>query len=269
MRLVFDIGGTNVRVASAANGEISEVHRGSMPQDADSGLQMLVSLAKECARSDPESVHEIFGGFPGTVDENGTVLGSAPFHTAWIGINLHERLHKLFPAARIRIENDANLAALGEAVRGAGRGARIVAYIGIGTGVGCGRIVGGRIDRGRFELEAGHQIIDLQNFRDLESFVSGSAVAKKSGVHPSQAPRALYDQLTPTLAVGVYNMIVHWSPDVVVLGGSMMNEENGFRLADIDAVFKRIPPLYPTLPELRRAALGDSNGLIGAAVHSQ
>src|SRR3990167_11312363 len=94
-------------------------------------------------------------------------------------------------------------------------------------------------------FEEGHQIMDVKEGRELEELVSGRAFEKRYGVHPSKAPREGYAEMTPVLAAGIYNMILHWSPEVFVLGGGMMNEDNGYRLSDITSALKRFSLPYP------------------------
>ena len=260
MKVVLDIGGTSMRGARAANDGIGEVRKVPTPPDPKEGVRTLAALVRECAGEEP--IEAVAGGFPGVVADG--VIYFAPNLPAWKGVALAAELSRVV-GAPAKVHNDADLAALGEAVSGAGKGFRVVVYAGIGTGIGCGRIVGGRIDMGRYDFEAGHQIVDAKGGKELEELVSGRAFEKRYSVHPSKAPREGYVEMTPILAAGIYNMILHWSPEVFVLGGSMMNEENGYRLDDIAAALKKFPSPYPKLPELRLAKHKDTAGLYGAS----
>ena len=259
MNIVFDIGGTSMRAACATPGGIGEIRKLKTPQEPKEGIAVLAALARECAGSD--AIETVAGGFPGVVADG--VVYAAPNLPAWKGTKFVSELSQILGGVA-KVQNDGDLAALGEASRGGGKGFRVVAYAGIGTGVGCGRVVDGRIDSGAYDFEAGHQIVDAAGGMELEALVSGRAFEKRFGVHPKDAPRAGYEEMTPILAVGLYNMILHWSPEVFVLGGSMMNEDNGYRLADITAALGRLPQIYPRLPELRAAQFKDTAGLYGA-----
>ena len=259
MKVVFDIGGTSMRAANATPGGIGEIRKIKTPQEPKEGLAALAALARECAGGG--QLEAAAGGFPGIVADG--VVYLAPNLPTWNGTKLASELTKAIGVS-VTVQNDGDLAALGEASRGGGKGFRVVAYAGIGTGVGCGRVVDGRIDSGAYDFEAGHQIVDAAGGMELEALVSGRAFEKRFGVHPKDAPRAGYEEMTPILAVGLYNMILHWSPEVFVLGGSMMNEDNGYRLADITAALGRLPQIYPRLPEVRVAVLKDTAGLYGA-----
>lgn len=258
-KIVFDIGGTSMRVASIVSENVGEVHKIPTPKEPKEGVETLVKLMRECAGDEP--IESSAGGFPGVLGEG--VIHYAPNLPEWIGVKLATEASKIL-GAPVLVHNDGDCAALGEAVYGAGRGSQNVAYVGVGTGIGCGRIVGGRIDSGVYDLEAGHQIVDASGGKALEELVSGRAFEKRYGVHPSKAPREGYEEMTSTLAAGLYNMMLHWSPEIFVLGGSMMNEGNGYRLADIALAFARFSSPYPKLPEIRLAEYKDTAGLYGA-----
>ena len=87
------------------------------------------------------------------------------------------------------------------------------------------RFVNGEIDKNRFGFEPGHQIIDIENNnpKSLEDLVSGTALEKRTGQKPYEVtdPK-IWDELAHQLSYGLYNTILHWSPDAVVLGGPMM-----------------------------------------------
>jgi predicted NBD/HSP70 family sugar kinase len=175
------------------------------------------------------------------------------------------------------IENDTAMVGLGEAAYGAGKDFDIVAYLTISTGVGGARIVGRRIDANVFGFEPGHQIIDADGtmcpdcraFEDdrglghLEAHISGSAIEKRFGKHPSEIDdEKVWDDLARYLAYGLNNTIVHWSPEVVVLGGGMM-KSTGIKIERIDHYLEDILKIFPERPLLKLAELGDVGGLFG------
>ena len=177
------------------------------------------------------SARVIVGGLPGPLDEGRTKLLQSTHLPHWAGRTFQRDLERLSKAS-VTLENDSALAALGEAVFGAGRSAAIVAYIGIGTGVGGARIVHGHIDANASGFEPGHHIIDWQKRHhrhpsphpgDWESFVSGSAVLLLTG-RTSERVRGkhFWKNLEKLVAVGLVNVSMFWSPEVIVLGGSLM-----------------------------------------------
>ena len=259
MKFVFDIGGTNLRVARVTEDGITDEHKVPTPEMPEDGVKEMVAAITDIANG--ESIEALAGGIAGVITEDGT-LELTPNLPQWQGFALGKELEVQLGCTAV-IKNDADCAALGEVRYGAGHGEDIVAYIGVGTGIGGGRIVQGKIDDYAFGFEPGHQIIDVAEGESWESLASGGAVSKRFGMHPRDVPREEYDKLTPIFAAGLYNTIAHWSPNVLVLGGSMMNEDNGYRVADIQSALDALPKHFP-LPELRRAKLGDAVGLHGA-----
>ncbi len=160
---------------------------------------------------------------------------------------------------------------LGEANYGAGRGKDIVVYMTISTGVGGVRIVKGNVDESAMGFEPGHQIIDPDNTlcptcdgNDLEAYVSGTSIEKRFGKKPYEIQDdAVWDELAKFLAYGLHNTIMHWSPDIIVLGGSMMKEV-GIPLPAVRTHLSGIMKIFPTLPQIEKAELADFGGLYGA-----
>lgn len=265
MKILFDIGATNTRAAAATESGVGEVVFSRTAEDPRAELEVLQALAEKILGNErPESA---FGCIPGTPRADGTVLFT-PNLPQWKGFPLGGEFSKRL-GAPVFLEHDASLGALGEAIYGAGKGPENIAYFGIGTGVGAGRIVNGAIDAPIRGYEAGHQIMDAVHGISLDDMVSGRAITARWGVHPKDASREVYDELTAILAAGIYSTILHWHPDVFVLGGSLMNEENGYRLADIIEALKDFPPFFESLPDIRLAALGDASNLWGARALAQ
>lgn len=261
MRIVFDIGGTHMRVARAEGAALSDVmHAATLPEPRDA-LDALITLVMR-VRGD-RAVQSIVGGVAGVISSDGVVL-SSPNLPAWEGFAIGARLAERFETS-VEVRNDADLAGLGEAQYGAGRGARIVAHLRIGTGVGGTRIVDGTIDAHAHGFEPGHQVLDISSGATLESLVGGAALQKKYGAPAESLTRDIFDTLTPVVAVGVWNAIVHWSPDVLVLGGSLVHDTTAFRISDVQEGVKKVCRVIPSLPEIRIATLGDVAGLYGAA----
>ncbi|MFV1917705.1 MAG: ROK family protein, partial [Patescibacteria group bacterium] len=98
----------------------------------------------------------------------------------------------------------------------------------------------------------------------LEAHISGAAVEKRYGKKPYEiTDDKFWDELARLLAFGLNNTIVHWSPDVVVLGGSMM-KKIGIPIDRVKFHLKKILKIFPELPEIKKAELGDLGGLHGA-----
>jgi predicted NBD/HSP70 family sugar kinase len=260
MKVVFDIGGTKTRVAAVTKDGLGSVIRKPTAEVLSDELENLLSLMHEVAGG--ETIDAAIGGLPGTLTLDGKIL-FMPHFPQWNGFAFAEELSKRLNASA-RIEHDANLGALGEYIYGAGKGAKRLAYLALGTGLGIGNIVDGEIMSPSVGFEAGHQIVDYEKRVGIDETIGGRALKMKYGKRAEDLPREVYAALTPLFAAGIFNTALHWLPDVVVLGGSLMNEENGFRLAEIENAVRELPPLLAKFPEIKKATLGDDANLWGA-----
>lgn len=269
MYLLFDIGGTKMRLAVSRDGvSLGEPVIEATPQDAAGGIRRLAEIAKEL--SGGEKINAVAGGLAGTLDRKHTELISGPHIPGWVGKNLLGEFSEIFGGAKIFLENDAALAGLGEATVGAGKGKEIVAYITVSTGVGGARITHGKIDASAIGFEPGFQIIDADGTmvpgrRRLGRYISGTALRERFGKSPEKiTDPKIQDELAFFLAVGLNNAIVHWSPDIVILGGSVMNI---IPLERVRAYLKETIKPYKEPPPIEKATLGDGGGLTGALLY--
>ncbi len=212
------------------------------------------------------------------VEEATKLSGGKKFEQAIIGVTRKVASGEDLVAALsaklgvpVKAENDAALGALGEAMAGAGAGHKIVVYYTISTGVGGARIVEGKIDRSAFGFEPGHQVIDAGRSLCpecsgpfLEDYISGTAVEKRMGKKPFEInDDEFWQQMARFLAQGLVNSCVHWSPDIIVLGGSMMKKPGIAVEEVVTALHSLLPSFYPP-PKVVAAMLGDVVGLHGA-----
>ncbi|MEO6077154.1 MAG: ROK family protein, partial [Candidatus Andersenbacteria bacterium] len=137
------------------------------------------------------------------------------------------------------------------------------------TGIGGTRIIDGNIDRSSQGFEPGHHIIDPNGpqcgcggIGHLEALASGTAVQKKYGKNPKEIKNPkIWDEVTKYLAIGLLNASMFWSPECIVLGGSMMRD---ISLENVEKYMKEYNFILPSLPILKKSELGDTGGLIGA-----
>jgi glucokinase len=184
----------------------------------------------------------------------------------WHGLPLAARLTEVLGAPATVI-NDAALAGLGEAHYGAGKGSKIMAYLTISTGVGGARIVDGHIDRATYGFEMGHQIIDAGV---LHKLIAGKEMKARFGVEAWELSEDARETLAHELTTGLYNTTLFWSPDTIVLGGSMITGSNPIPIEGIEAALATLLINdYPTGPSIKKAALGDDSGLYGAMAYLQ
>lgn len=283
MYILFDIGGSKTRVAASI--DCHDIQGEPIVFDSTDNMEADTQRIVEAANMlvGDHSITAAAGGVAGVLDNKHRTLLRSPNKTEWIGKPLAEHLEKGL-AAPVFLENDSDMAGLGEAHRGAGQGYEIVAYLTISTGIGGGRIVDGMIDAARFGFEPGHQIInphcrvcpdcvvrttESDNCLDLEGLASGTAIEKRTGKKPYEVTdKEEWHRIACWLALGLNNTVVHWSPDVIVLGGSMVCGTKGsvVSLDEINRHLRELLSIFPKLPDMHQARLGDFGGLYGAMV---
>lgn len=268
--LLFDIGGTRTRVAISDDlRTLRDVQSFNTPKKAIDGIDKIVEIAKKQIKGD---VKAIAGGIRGQLNDDNTELAVDTKLTGWVEEPLVTVLEKKLKT-KVFLENDAAIAGLGEAHFGAGKGAEIVVYHTVSTGVGGAKIEDGEIDDARTGFEPGHQILDIDHTilgediePTLENLVSGNAIEARMGIKPYEISQddTLWDQLAFYLAHGLRNSILYWSPDVIVLGGSMILGDPRILLDDIIKHTNEVMGEVTEVPLIVDSVLGDEVGLYGA-----
>jgi glucokinase len=260
----IDIGGTNLVVGTVAEDGSELVGEVSEPTHSEEGADAVMGRIGRLVKSSIAGARgkEIAGvgiGSPGPLDTARGVVLFTP-NLGWTNFPLRDRVSKMtgLPA---ELDNDANCAIYGEWWRGAARGARAVVGLTIGTGIGGGIVLDGKIYHGVSDVagEIGHTTIDptgrrckCGNYGCLEAYASGPAIAARaaegieSGVETSlgkyvggdlgkltaqvvyQAAhdgdlyaREVVNDTAKLLGAGVANIINIFNPDVVVICGGV------------------------------------------------
>ena len=242
-----------MRMAYSADGEIFEEPKVfETPKSYQEILKLFVDTAKDLAKS--REIKTIAGGMSRSVPE-------------LVDEKFKKDLVEIFGITAY-IENDAAIVGLGEANWGAGRGFEIVAYITVSTGVGGAKIENGKIDKHTIGFEPGKQIMEIDSGKTLEDMISGKALAEKAGKHPKEiTDPEVWNEHAKILAVGLNNIIVEWSPNCVVLGGSMITGDPAIPLNKTENHLKEILKIFPQIPQIKKAELGDFGGLYGALAY--
>ena len=192
----IDLGGTNIVAGCVAEDGSALQALGSEPTHAEAGPDAVVAHIIEMAkRSIAETRRamsgvEILGvgiGAPGPLDTRGGVVLLTP-NLGWVDMPLRQRIQDGLNL-RAALDNDANCAVLGEWWQGAARGTQCAVGMTIGTGIGGGIIIDGRLFHGASDIagEIGHTTIDLNgrrckcgNYGCLEAYASGPAIALRA-----------------------------------------------------------------------------------------
>lgn len=262
MYLLFDIGGTNTRLAVSNNSKkIIKAVNIKTAADFDQAMQDFKLQADKLLQKFPAK--KAVGGVPGPLNKNKSALIKAPNLPEWINKPLQKKLIKILNCP-VNLENDADLAGLGEAVYGAGRHYQICAYFTISTGIGGSRIVNKKIDANALGFEPGHQIIDYKaglGRQTLENNVSGSYLQEKYHKQAKNIKdKKIWQQQAQVLSAGLNNAVVFWSPQIIILGGSLMKS---IRITEIKKYLKNNLDIFPNLPVIKKSELNDKAGLYG------
>lgn len=268
--LLFDIGGTNTRVAVSKDlRSFDKPVKFKTPVNFKEGMEKIIEAAEGMAKG---SIRSGAGAVRGMLSADRGSIAHDDVLNKWLEEPLAETLSKKLKT-KVAIENDAALAGLGEAHFGAGKGSEIMVYHTISTGVGGAKIENGRLDSYHLGFEPGKQVLDIDRtilgddiLPTLENLVSGAALEERTGQKPFDIPQedAIWDQLAMYLAHGLRNTIYYWSPDTIVLGGSMIT---GDPVIPIDNIRRHTELLLEEgidMPEIKQAALKDESGLYGA-----
>jgi fructokinase len=196
----------------------------------------------------------------GPVDlKSGAITKTTP-KLDWRSVPIRSILEQALGVKAV-LDTDVNAAALGEHRWGAARGIDNFVYITVGTGIGGGAIVNGRLVHGLLHPEMGHLRVPGNGSGScpyhpdcLEGYASGSAIARFG---PAEAARHLAAGLTAITSV--------ISPEMIILGGGVMNMPG--LLAGIRQELKK--EVYVPMPKLVRPKLGDRAGVLGAIVLAQ
>jgi glucokinase len=292
-----DIGGTKI-AAGIVDNDGKVLSRMQAPTDPDNyaaGIDLIAAMLRETAAQAAVEITGIGIGSTGPVDPIRGEFGDVDFLPGWRGKSPVKDLAEMFKL-RVALENDGDAAALAEAGWGAGRNRKRLIYITVGTGIGGGIILDGQLYRGvdGAHPEVGHQVLDPAGpacscgFRGCwESLAAGPAMAAWFESH-APADNANRKGITAKricelaeerdvialqvvereayyLGLGLANLINLFTPDAIVLSGSVMKSAELF-MDRIRAVIRggcRFVPADKT--QLTLASLGDDTNLIGAA----
>jgi predicted NBD/HSP70 family sugar kinase len=254
-----DIGGTKTRIARTTDlAKFDEPVIFETPTDAEAGLNLLAEKILEM--SEGQEITSVCIGIAGVLDpEHGSVLKS--FHLpAWQNLKIKEILESKLNTT-IYLENDTDIVGLGEAISGAGKNFSNVVYISISTGIGGVKIVDGKFEKNKFGFEPGFQILNTETKENFEDLASGTFVQNKFGMHPKEvAQTEHWEAIVGVIAVGLHNSILHWSPEVLVVGGSMSKDLKADILTE---KISKLMKIHPSIPEIKIAELDSIGGLYG------
>ena len=306
----IDLGGTNIK-AGIVDGEGKLLNKLSIKTRAERSMEEIIhdmgQLAVDAIKDAGLEVKDIecIGiGSPGTPDNDEGLLvysSNLPFNKAPM-----RKLIREVVDLPVYIDNDANCAAMAEAVAGAGKGAKDSVTITLGTGVGAGVIVNGRIFSGFNQAgsEFGHTVLVSGGVQCgcgrkgcFEQYASASALARMTREAAEANPDSLLnkvkeqegewnariafiamregdkvaaevvDSYTDYLSDGLANAINAFMPEVLIVGGGVCNEGDPLLIPMREKTMSR-PYFGPGVPKTRiaLAQMGNDAGIVGAAM---
>lgn len=265
----IDLGGTNI-VASVVNDEYKIIATSktptNSPRSADEIFDDIAEVCEEAVKSaglTMDDIESVGMGTPGTVNADGIIefANNLAFNNVPARTMLAKRLNK--PEEKVFIENDANCAALGEAKAGVGNGAKDFVAVTLGTGVGSGVIIDGKIVNGVNYAggECGHMVIVVDGEQCScgrkgcwEAYASATALIRQTKKAMDEYPDSLMHKLAKEegkvsgrtafdamrlgdiagikvvddyikyVACGLINLVNALQPEIICIGGGICNE---------------------------------------------
>ncbi len=291
LRLGFDIGGTNI-AAGLVDDDYQIVDQASRPfpsgQSADVVADCVLSLTEAlCVRANlsPSSLAGVGVAIPGSLAPSGDTVLDA-YNLGFHNVPFRQMVQDRLPRLRVTLCNDANAATLAEHRAGSLSGCMTAALLTLGTGVGGGLILNGRLFNGgrNSGVEPGHIPLRIRgractcgNSGCLECYCSATRLAVDGGplgladakqvIDAAKCgdPKAmdLFDAYVDDLGSALIAIIHLLDPERIAIGGGVCNAGEFLLQPLRDNVDKKC--FFTSSPEIVRATMGNNAGIVGAA----
>ena len=308
----IDLGGTNI-VASVVDDDYNIIGTSktptNAPRSADEIFDDIADVCEEAVKAaglTMEDIDSVGMGTPGTVNQDGIIefANNLAFNNVPARTMLAKRINK--PEEKVFIENDANCAALGEAYAGCGNGAKDFVAVTLGTGVGSGVIIGGKIVIGVNYAggECGHMVIVVDGEQCScgrkgcwEAYASATALIRQTKKAMEEYPDSLMHKLAKEegkvsgrtafdamrlgdiagikvvddyikyVACGLINIVNALQPEIICIGGGICNEGETLMKPLRRFVQSERYSIHSKIQtKIVKAELGNDAGVIGAAL---
>jgi len=308
-RIGIDVGGTNIKIALVSD-KGSIIYSNSIPTRAEMGYEYTVNSMKEAiselmkeTKTNSKSIEGIGFGFPGQIDYKKGIVRLAPNVPGWVDVPISQIMEKEFKIPT-RVDNDVRCAALGELNYGAGIGCENLVCITIGTGIGSGIVINGKLVRGASNAagELGHIKLDINggplcgcgDRGCLEAFASGPSIVAlaeeyiKGGkstkyrelANPEITPyvvseaakqgdavaKRIFTIIGEYIGVGLASVVNLLNPEKIIIGGGVSLAGDILFNPIKETIIKRAMPISSAAVEIVPAKLGNTAGVIGASL---
>ena len=304
----IDIGGTKINTGLLdSDGRV--INNIKVPTKASEGpdavISRIIKSVEEVLKLSNVGLKSVSGigiGSPGPLDTEKGIIMNPSNLPGWDNVHITDIIENKFNI-KTTLDNDANAAALGEYLYGAGKGSKAFVYVTVSTGLGGGVVTNGKVYHGinSNAAEIGHSMINFNgprcncgNYGCLEAYASGTALARFAkeavdngqetiikiiaGPDPINAEHVfeaakkkdklaaeLVDNEAFYLGIGIANILAFYNPEVIAIGGGVANAWDMFIDRMLDTAKKRsLKPIFDAC-RMVKAELGSNVGLIGAA----
>lgn len=310
-RIGVDVGGTNVKIALVdKKGEIKFPK--TVPTRAEMGYEYTIGNIQQSIKDliseagiEKSSLEGIGFGFPGQIDCDKGIVRLAPNIPGWVNVPIAEIMQKEFNVP-VKVDNDVRCAALAELNYGAGVGCKNLICITVGTGIGSGLIINGKIVRGASNAagEIGHIKLEMNDGLlcgcgdrgCLEAYASGPSIVAMAKEYVLGGKSAKFreiagsiDAITPAIVaqaanegdavakkifeimgeyigIGLTSVVNLLNPEKIVIGGGVA-DAGDILLEPLRKTLKsRTMPIQGAAVEVVPAQLGNTAGIIGSSL---
>jgi glucokinase len=223
--------------------------------------------------SENGNVEAIAFGFPGITKGIKEVFEKSANYPQIEGVEIGSLFPEKYKDAKILVENDAVLGALGEAYFGAGINNKVVAYLTLSTGVGGARVIKYDNEYDVINAEPGHQIICRDDLLPdgsglggtFESYCSGSFFRKRYQQTPDlNASKEAWKKYSFYLSAGLLNIIAMWDPEIIILGGGLAT--HNFEIFYPYLMEEMTKQKFFKIPDIIKSKMGDDSGVYGGFI---
>ena len=279
-----DLGGTAIKLGRfSADGFLLQKQQVQTPQPATPGA-VCIALVEAIEALDPDRRALVVGiGLPGPMDVGARVARICINLPGWEDIPLADWLESRLQR-RVTLANDGNCALVGEAWMGAAKGCSDVVMLTLGTGVGGGVMLSGRLFTGHNGAAAEPGLIGLDpsgppcnsgNRGSLEQFASIAALRRlwdgdpaelaTLAAHGDAKAQAVWSRYGSTLGLGISSLVYMFTPELVLVGGGISGAASHFLPYVRKEVEHRVPAVSREGLRIEACALGNGAGRLGAA----
>lgn len=309
-RIGVDVGGTNVKIALVDfDGKI--IYSNTVPTRAEMGYEAGVNNIKQAIKelmqetsATAKTIEAIGFGLPGQIDYKEGLVKNLPNIPGWVNIPLAKIMEEEF-SIPTRLDNDVRCAALGELNFGAGKGCENLICITVGTGIGSGIVLNGKLVRGAANAagEIGHIKMQMTggplcgcgDYGCFEAYASGPAIVTMAKEYISGGKSAKYKEMAPDgiitpylvaqaalqgdavsiqifkqmgkiIGTGLASVVNLLNPQKIIIGGGVADAGDILLEPIRQTILDRAMPIQGQSVEVVPAQLANSAGVIGASL---